>query len=214
KTAPGSPFYDNIGQWAARAGFVGVTLTYRLAPQNRWPCGPEDLGLAVRWLRENIASRGGDPERIVLMGQSAGATHVAGYVAQSRFHAASGAGLAGAVLVSGIYDPVTQPRNPFGIAYYGEEPSTLVDAQTVDGLIASSVPLLFSVSEFDPRDFQDQAAQLARAWHGAKGEYAPMEYLAGHNHLSPAQAIGSDADDLGPRVAAFVAARAVALNRD
>lgn len=207
KTAPGSPFYDNIGQWAAHQGYVGVTLTYRLAPQNRWPSGPQDLALAVRWLRDNIATRGGDPQRIVLMGQSAGATHVAGYVSQTRFHADDDPGVAGAVLVSGIYDPMTQPANPFAAAYYGEQPATRLEARTVDGLLATTVPLLFSVSEFDPQDFQDQAAQLARAWHDAKREYAPLEYLAGHNHLSPAQAIGGAADDLGPRVAAFIAAR-------
>jgi hypothetical protein len=34
----------------------------------------------------------------------------------------------------------------------------------------------------------------------------PLEYLFGHNHLSPAQAIGSVEDDLGPRITRFIAA--------
>lgn len=205
KTSPGSPFYDNIGQWAARQGYVGVTLTYRLAPANRWPCGPEDMALAVRWLRANIAAHGGDPRKIFLLGQSAGAVHVAAYTSHPRFHGESGAGIAGALMTSGIYDPTTQPPSQFSLAYYGDSPAVLAEARCTAGLLATEVPLMFSVSEMDPKDFQDQAAQLAQAWHAAKGVYAPMEYMAGHNHLSPAQCIGSSEDDLGPRIARFIA---------
>ncbi len=39
KTSPGSPFYDNVGHWAAQQGWIGVTMTYRLAPKHRWPSG-------------------------------------------------------------------------------------------------------------------------------------------------------------------------------
>jgi triacylglycerol lipase len=207
KTTPGSPFYDNVGQWAALQGWVGVTVTYRLAPLHRWPSGPEDLAHVVRWLRANIAGFGGDPDAIFLVGQSAGATHVAAYVSHDRFHPGGTVGIAGAVMVSGVYDPTTQAPNPFSGAYYGEDPATRAAARLTAGLLASPVPLLFTVSEFDARDFQDQAARLAQAWHQAKGRYPPLEYLAGHNHLSPAQAIGSAEDDLGPRIASFVTAR-------
>lgn len=205
KTSPGSPFYDNIGQWSAQQGYVGVTLTYRLAPANHWPCGPQDMALAVRWLRANIAAHGGDPQKIFLLGQSAGAVHVAAYTAHAQFHAEDGPGIAGALMTSGIYDPTTQPPSQFSLAYYGDSPATLAQARCTAGLLATAVPLMFSVSELDPQDFQDQAAQLAAAWHAAKGTYAPMEYLAGHNHLSPAQCIGSSEDDLGPRIARFIA---------
>jgi acetyl esterase/lipase len=205
KTTPGLPFFDNIGQWAAEQGWVGVTMTYRLAPQNRWPSGPQDVALAVNWLRANIAAHGGDPDAIFLMGQSAGATHVAGYVSQTRFHTGNSAGVAGAIMLSAVLDPVTQPPNPFRDAYYGEDRSVLNEARLTDGLLVSPAPMLFTVSELDAREFQDQAAELAQAWHGIKGGYAPMEYLAGHNHLTPAQAIGSIEDDLGPRVVRFVA---------
>lgn len=205
KTSPGSPFYDNVGQWSAQHGFVGVTMTYRLAPQHRWPAGPLDLAHAVRWLRANVGAMGGNPDGIFLMGQSAGAAHVAAYVAHARFHTEGSAGIAGALLISGILDPSTQVPNQYLTAYFGEDRAVLEEANSIPGLIASNVPMLFSVSELDPSDFQAQAAQLAQAWYPQKGRIAPMEYLAGHNHLTPAQAIGSPHDDLGPRIAQFIA---------
>ena len=73
KHSAGSSFYDNIALWAARHGFIGVTVTYRLALQSPWPAGAEDIALAVKWVAGNIGSRGGDGSRIYLLGHSAGA---------------------------------------------------------------------------------------------------------------------------------------------
>jgi triacylglycerol lipase len=207
KTREGSPFYDNFGQWAAQQGWLGVTLTYRLAPQHRWPSGPEDMARAVSWLRAHVAGYGGDPDQIILVGQSAGATHVASYIGLPRFHAGGPAGISGAVLISGIYDSLAQPPDPFNSAYFGEGPEARREAQSIDGLLATSVPLLFTISENDPRDFHDQAAQLAHAWHQKKGRCPPLEYLRGHNHLSPAQSLGSAEDQLAGCIADFVGTR-------
>lgn len=205
KSNPDSPFYDNVGQWAAQQGWVGVTLTYRLAPHHRWPCGPEDMGAAVRWLHAHVAEFGGDPRNIILMGQSAGAAHVAAYLANERFHGAPSGGIAAAIMISGIYDATTQPPDQFSDAYYGAGPERRGQARCIDGLVAAKIPLLFTVSEFDPRDFQQQAMQLAQSWQQGRGSYPPLEFLAGHNHLSPAQTLGSAEDQFAARVKDFVA---------
>src|SRR5205085_9768993 len=63
KHTEGSPFYSNVGDFAARRGWVGVTITYRLAPAQKFPSGAEDLALLVQWLRDNVAQYGGDPEK-------------------------------------------------------------------------------------------------------------------------------------------------------
>jgi para-nitrobenzyl esterase len=74
--------------WPTR-GVIAVTLNYRLGPMG-FLCLPElaeeaghtgNYGLfdqlcALRWIRDNIASFGGDPENITIMGQSAGAASV------------------------------------------------------------------------------------------------------------------------------------------
>ena len=204
KHTEGSPFYSNVGAFAARMGFVGVPMTYRLAHANRFPSGPEDIASAVQWLHANIADHGGDPARIMLSGQSAGAAHVAGYVAHRQYHAVEGGGVAGAVMLSGIYDTTTCEPNPFAEAYYGEDRAGWGPASCMAGLLNTQIPLLFTVSEFDPEDFQLQAAQVVAQWAAAKREYAPMHLLAGHNHLSPGLSIGSDEQESEQLIAGFV----------
>ena len=70
-------------------GIIGVTLNYRLGPMG-FVClqelaeeadhtgnyGLYDQMTAIRWVRDNIAAFGGDPENITIMGQSAGAASV------------------------------------------------------------------------------------------------------------------------------------------
>ncbi|MXO58998.1 alpha/beta hydrolase fold domain-containing protein [Altererythrobacter salegens] len=199
-----SPFYRNVGDFAARQGWIGVTITYRLAPEHMWPSGPEDLGLLVGWLRENIARYGGDPEKIVLSGQSAGAVHVASYVAHPAHHAVPGGGIAGAVLMSGIYDTVGTEPNDMHRAYYGTDPARYPAANCVPGLLDTEIPLCLTVSEFDPEAFRLEAARLVGAWGEAKAGYPEMHYLAGHNHLSPAQSLGSPVTDTEALLADFV----------
>ena len=74
--------------WPAK-GIIGVTINYRLGPMG-FVClqelaeeadhtgnyGLYDQMTAIRWVRDNIAAFGGDPENITIMGQSAGAASV------------------------------------------------------------------------------------------------------------------------------------------
>lgn len=56
----------------ARAGWVVVTINYRLVPAARWPAPLVDAKLAVAWIREHIAAHGGNPGFIAATGGSAG----------------------------------------------------------------------------------------------------------------------------------------------
>jgi arylformamidase len=203
KRSPDLPFYDNVGDFAVQAGCVGVTMTYRLAPAHPWPAGSEDVAAAVQWLRAHIAGHGGDPRRIFLMGQSAGAVHVAGCIAQGA--ARAGSGVAGALLLSGSYDVARADANPFHLAYYGEDAAAWPARSTLEALCATDLPLLVTICEFDGADFQQQAALLVAGYVRARRRFPPLHWLAGHNHLSPVLAIGSPADTLGPLIRDFIA---------
>ena len=52
--------------------FCWFTIDYRLAPTNRWPACYEDVQTAIRWVKKHAAEFKGDPERIALLGYSAG----------------------------------------------------------------------------------------------------------------------------------------------
>jgi acetyl esterase/lipase len=68
KTVPGTPFLQNVAALWARNDMVGVNITYRLAPKHQWSTGAQDVGAAIKWVRDNVGVYGGDPNRIVLMG--------------------------------------------------------------------------------------------------------------------------------------------------
>ena len=52
--------------------FTWFTISYRLAPTNRWPACFDDVQTAIRWVKQHAAEYKGDPERIALLGYSAG----------------------------------------------------------------------------------------------------------------------------------------------
>jgi len=56
----------------ARMGFVGVSVQYRLVPAAKFPAQIEDCKAAIRWLRANAKKYRIDPDRIGVVGFSAG----------------------------------------------------------------------------------------------------------------------------------------------
>jgi triacylglycerol lipase len=185
---------------------VGVDMTYRLAPQNPWPAAQEDIAGALRWIRQNIAARGGDPRRIYLMGHSAGAAHVAQYVGHPQFHVAPGGGIAGAIMVSGLFDPSTAEANPPLQSYFGSDASLYEGRSALPGMAASRLPMLLAYAELDPSDFHRQASQANSALCEAR-RCAPALLLQGHSHMSEVYSINTADHALTDAMRAFVFGR-------
>lgn len=185
-----------VGRMAAEAGFLGAVMNYRLAPDHGWPAGGEDVAAAVDWLRAHAAEFGGDPERIVAVGTSAGSVHVA-----TALTLRPDLPVRGAVLLSGLYGYT--PLDERDTLYYGD-PALYPARMPRAAVAATALPLLIACAEFDPPRFQAEflglmAERLDR--HGAM----PRGHIAsGHNHYSMAMHLGTSDRRLADEIADFV----------
>lgn len=203
----------NVGAWGATQGFVTVLANYRLAPDHRWPSGPEDVAVVWRFVREHATGWGGDPSKIVLMGESAGAAHVAAATLMARFQPA-GWQIAGAALLSGPYNAALEAAAPdaLGIAqpdirnsaYFGDDPALWAKAGTVDQVDTAPFPLLIAAAERDLLQMQVQAGELFARLVTQHGYTPELHWWRGHDHFTPGASLGSDDSTVGGPLAAFV----------
>ena len=201
---PGTPFFDNIMLWAVRNGFVGVNMTYRLAPQAKWPAGAEDIGSAVQWVANNIGERGGNPARIYLMGHSAGAIHVASYVSHPEFYEVKGGGVAGAIMISGLYDLTAMQLGDPERAYFGADPSRYAEESSLQGLATTNIPLMIVAAEMDPAMFLRQFALLKDAICKTASGCPRALILPQHSHMSEVYSINTADTRLTDQILDFV----------
>ena len=188
----------SVGRWAARQGWVGAVMNYRLAPDHGWPAGAEDVDAAVAWLRANVAAHGGDPERIFVMGTSAGAVHVSGFLRHRPDHADL---VRGAVLLSGLYG--YEPIDLRDERYYG--PADLYPARVpLEAVAGTALPLLVACAQYDPARFQGEFLGLMQDRLARHGTMPRAVILPGHNHYTMAMHIGTADRRLADEIARFV----------
>ncbi|MEE2059678.1 alpha/beta hydrolase [Rhodococcus artemisiae] len=84
-------------------GAIVVSAEYRLAPEHPFPAAPDDAYAALIWVAARIADFGGDPDNIVLAGDSAGGNLAA--VTALRTRDEGGPRLRGQVLIYPVIDP-------------------------------------------------------------------------------------------------------------
>ena len=182
----GAFYPDNVTLWAAKQGMVGVGINYRLAPQHPWPAGAQDLAAAIAWTRANIGRYGGDPDRIVLFGHSAGANHVADYAGNPVAQGAELTAVRGAILLSPNYIA------PGPHAYYGSDGDLNSTAGAVRRLAASRVPLFLGDAEFDPDPMLETARELREGLCQVPARCPRYVNLKDHNHFTEGMALGTD----------------------
>jgi acetyl esterase/lipase len=117
--------YRYVAKALARRGYVAVVPDYRIYPQARYPDFLEDGALAVRWVKDNIARFGGDPEKVFLNGHSAGA-HIAAMLAiDARWLAGVGLDpardIAGLIGLAGPYDFMPLRDETFEVIFGGAD---------------------------------------------------------------------------------------------
>jgi triacylglycerol lipase len=201
-------FYRNLGNYFADHGILTVVVNYRLAPDHKYPAASQDVAAAVAWTRANARKYGGDPNRVVVFGQSAGSTHTANFLFDPQFHTAGSAGVAAAILMSGPYKVEGDLRAGM-LAYFGDDKVTY-PARSPVALAAkapaSKLPMLLSVAEYDPVYLVTPTYELATVLSQRDGKTPHLAYFAGHNHVSTVMSFGTAQDDVGSAVRQFIAA--------
>jgi acetyl esterase/lipase len=157
-------------QWFGEAGWAFASVGYRVLPDAQVEEQAQDVAAGLRALRADAARLGFDPDRILIMGHSAGA-HLAALVAtDGRYLGADRAAVRGVILLDGAgYDVSNEfnlrgplARKLYGDAF-GEDPArqrTLSPIAHVDAQDPPDWLIVFAESRVDARE---QAAQFGDA---------------------------------------------------
>ncbi len=151
--------YGFVGRALAAQGFLVAVPDYRLVPEVRFPGFVEDGAAAVKWVRANAARFGGDPDRMVLAGHSAGAYNAAMLALDPQWLGPDRAAVKGFAGLAGPYDflpldgPITQ-------AAFGQAPDSKA-TQPVNFASAGDPPALLLVAGKDTLVYPRNSIRLA-----------------------------------------------------
>lgn len=131
----------------ASRGFIVVIPDYRLYPEVRYPAFIEDGAAAVSWTLDHLADWGGDPDRVYLMGHSAGAYIAAMLALDGRWLGPGRARIRGTVGLAGPYDflPLIDPALK---TIFGTEPD-LARTQPIAFVDGTAAPFLVISGDSD-----------------------------------------------------------------
>lgn len=181
--------YSFIGEAFAHRGFVTVIADYMLYPPAVYPDFLWDGAAAMAWTVENIADYDGDPERLAIVGHSAGSYNAAMLAYDKRW--LSGAGVDPAVVdafvgVSGPYEiyPYTFPPTE---EVFGNTPNN--STEPFEHFDAGNPPALLLHGTKDATVGHDQS-QLMAAKMRIAGLSAHLVLLAGETHMEPLYGMG------------------------
>ncbi len=195
-------------------GIVLVSVDYRLSPAAVHPAHVDDVASAIAWVHANIAKYGGDPDRIIVMGHSAG-SHLAALVATDPGPLERAglklSNLAGAISLDGsafdIPDRILKGGEKLAqncVRAFGPDPAVQADASPINHIHKDAgIPpfLLIYVREGSLNHIQSQATCERLL---AVGNRAEMRHVEGKTHASLHHDLGTDNNPAGPLIVQFV----------
>jgi acetyl esterase/lipase len=175
--------YPFVAATLARQGNVVVVPDYRLYPEVRFPAFLQDCAQAVAWTQKHLQQIGGDPDRVFLMGHSAGAYNAVMLALDPAYLAHAGTSrrsLAGVIGLAGPYDflPITGKDVRAVFSTVGDGP----ESQPVTYADGAAPPLLLLAGSDDrtvyPRNTLSLAAKVR-----AKGGQVQDRIFPGVGHI-------------------------------
>lgn len=217
--APAAPVmvYCHGGDWRAlskedsgfaapafvASGATFVALDFTLVPATTLPAMGAQVRRALLWLFQNLASRGGDPQRIHIAGHSSGANLVGQCLMAGWARDGDAALVKSAVMISGLGD-LEPVRLSFRNQNLKLSPTDVAQASLLRQKPGTHCPLLVAVGANETEDYRRQSRELADFWR-AQGNPAQLIELKARHHFD---AVLDWADPAG---ALFRASRALML---
>lgn len=177
-----------VGQRFAAAGYLTVVTSYRLSPQVSHPAHIQDAAAAFAWVKRNIRRHGGDPDRIIVIGHSAGAYLAMLLATDSRYlaaHKLSPSDIKGVVPVSGFFwvdRPGVAPDRPAYV--WGTDQKVWIEASPSRYLRADVPPVLLIDTDGDEAWRQKQNVDMAAALRAAGHRDVTAHKVNGRTHMS------------------------------
>ncbi|WIY52485.1 alpha/beta hydrolase [Devosia sp. YIM 151766] len=182
--------YQFVGRALAARGFVTVIADYRLVPEVHYPDFLEDSAKALRWVQDNIANYGGDPNRLFLSGHSAGAYNAVMLALDPSFRQDYGVTvpILAVAALSGPYDfypfEYNEVRDAFGNAPNPE------GTQPINLITADAPPMYLATGTSDPIVRMQNTNRFADRLR-AQGVWVTTQYYEGFGHMEPVIAMGA-----------------------
>ena len=170
--------YAFVGAAFAARGIVTVVPDYRVYPEVRFPDFLSDAARAVRWAKDHAAELGADPDRVVLVGHSAGA-HIAAMLAMDQ-HWLNEVGLdprrdvAGLAGIAGPYDFLPLQSDTLKIIF--GPPEQLARTQPINFVTGGEPPTLLITGGFDYSVDPRNSARLAAKLESTGGKVTAINY--------------------------------------
>lgn len=165
-------------------GITTVVVNYALCPRVTIDEITRQARASVAWVLRNIGGMGGDPSRVSVGGHSAGA-HLSAMCLQTAWAADYGLPddpLAGAVLVSGVYD-IAPLRHSYLQPQIQLDDGIIQRNSPVFTVRPCATPIWITWGETETSEFVRQAQAFRDAWHAA-GNQAECAAIPGAHHFA------------------------------
>jgi acetyl esterase/lipase len=198
------------GRRLAAAGIATAVVNYRLSPGVAHPAHIQDVAASFAWVKRHIADYGGDPERLFVVGHSAGAYLAALLGTDETYLATHGLSIRdirGVAPVSGFFwveRTGVAPDRPKTV--WGTDPEAWVAASPAHHLRAGLPPMLLIYADGDEAWRRQQNEEMGKALKAAGNLKVEVVQIAGRSHISIWEKLAQEGDPTSERIIAFVKA--------
>lgn len=155
--------YAFVGQSLAQAGYVTAVINYRKAPEHVYPDYVKDTAKAIAWSYDNAASFHADPQRMAVVGHSAGAFNMVAAVSNADFLAPYGVSPNDLKAVVGIAGPYSYDFRQFSSATAFAADATPDEVMPDRHIKGKQPPYLLLTAENDKTVYDQNTINMTKA---------------------------------------------------